>query len=499
METDTQLFKSFVMIPGINRICYRTVRTSIFLFFLLFGGSCKKIVEIPAPVSSVNQGNVYANDATAIAALTGIYTNIQQSSLPITGNEGLSVFGGLSADELTLYSGVNNPTFIAYYQNTLSQTGVGAEYWAPFYNYIFDCNAAIEGLNDANALTPAVRTQLLGEAKFMRAFFYFYLVNLFGDVPLVTTTNWQTNSQLPRAAKNQVYQQIISDLKDAQGLLSDNYVALDAIHSTTERVRPNKWAATALLARVYLYTGDWSDAQTQASNIINNSSLYSLTTLNNTFLMNSNEAIWQLQPIQQGWNTQDARTFIIPATGPSDVSGPNGYPVYLSPMLLNSFEPGDQRLTNWVGSVTVTGTTYYFPYKYKSVTQGAALTEYLMVFRLGEQYLIRAEAEAQLNQGSSASADLNIIRNRAGLSNYAGLTDKASLLSVIAHERQVELFTEWGHRWLDLKRTGNVDAVMSSVTPLKANGAPWKPYQQLYPIWMIDIQRDQQLTQNSGY
>ena len=181
------------------------------------------------------------------------------------------------------------------------------------------------------------------------------------------------------------------------------------------------------------------------------------------------------------------------------LSGADGYPVYLSPSLLNSFETGDQRRINWVDSVTVSGITYYFPYKYKSATQGAPLTEYLMVLRLAEQYLIRAEAEAQLGNGNGVINDLNMIRTRAGLAGYAGATDKASLLTAILHERQVELFTELGHRWLDLKRTGNIDAVMQSVTPLKANGSPWQSYQQLYPVWLQDIQRDNNLVQNPGY
>ena len=223
----------------------RRIWAPTILFLLFFSCSCKKLVNVTAPVTSVNQGNVYANDATAIAALTGIYAYIQQTPFPITGNQSLSVFGGLSADELTLFNGVSNPTFIAYYKNALAQTTSGYEYWAPFYQYVYFSNAAIEGLNGTSSLTPAVKTQLLGEAKFLRAFFYFYLVNLFGDVPLVLTTNWQTSSLLPRTPKGQVYLQIIADLKDAQGLLSDGYVALDAIHGTSERVRPNKWAATS--------------------------------------------------------------------------------------------------------------------------------------------------------------------------------------------------------------------------------------------------------------
>jgi hypothetical protein len=121
-----------------------------------------------------------------------------------------------------------------------------------------------------------------------------------------------------------------------------------------------------------------------------------------------------------------------------------------------------------------------------------------MVLRLGEQYLIRAEARAQQNKISDAQSDLNIIRTRAGLPNTTA-SDKNSLLSEIFHERKVELFSEWGHRWLDLKRTNAVDAVMSIVTPLKANGQQWQSYQKLYPVEFSEVRKSPNLTQTPGY
>jgi len=449
----------------------------------------------------VNGANVYAIDATATAVLTGIYTNMSKAGFNFTGNSSISMYLGLSADEFTLFSGVpSSDAKYYYYTNALyanAANSAGTDFWTPLYQYIFICNAAIEGLNGSTSLTPAVKQQLLGEASFMRAFFYFYLVNLFGDVPLFTTTNYKLNATLARTPKAQVYQQIIADLKAAQGLLNNNYVDGSAIAMTPERTRPNRWAATALLARTYLYTGDWADAIAQANSIISNSALFNLTILNNVFLANSNEAIWQLQPVSSQHNTEDAWVFIIPSAGP-DASN---YPVYLSPQLLRSFEPLDQRRAKWVDSVVdsalVIRDTFYFPYKYKSATVNAPLTEYLMVLRVAEQYLIRAEAEAQQGNIGAAQTDLNFIRNRAGLGS-TGANDKTSLLNAILHERQVEFFTEWGHRWLDLKRTNNVDAVMSKVCPQK-NKSQWHSYQQLYPLPFADINEDINLVQNAGY
>jgi hypothetical protein len=470
------------------------------LFIFLVAMGCEKFVVVDAPTTSVNEENVYKTDATAIAVLTAIYAQKVSDGL-FTGRAGISLLSGLSADELTLANVVADNRLIAYYKNEL-RTGpnenYGIDLWRSVFNYIFRCNAALEGLGNSGSLTPAVKKQLLGEARFMRAFFYFYLVNFLGDAPLVVTTDPAVNAVLFRSSVPLVYQQIVADLKEAQQLLSENYLNKDLQNygGAPERVRPTKWAATALLARTYLYLADYANAETEASKIISNTTRFSLPALNSAFLKNSAEAIWQLQPVQLGRNTEDAFTFILPVTGPNA----NANPVYLSPQLLNAFEPGDLRRKggNWVDSVIVSGTTYFYPAKYKATTTSGATSEYLMVLRLAELYLIRAEARAHQNNIGDAQNDLNKVRTRAGLPGTKA-NDKKALVTALLNERQVEFFTEWGHRWLDLKRIGNVDAVMSVVTPLKANGRQWKPYQQLYPVLYNDILMNPNLSQNNGY
>lgn len=479
----------------------RMSNTRIFLshvFMMLSIVSCKKLVDIQAPITSINQANVYANDATAIAVLTGIYIDMNGNT-KYTGGGSISLCAGLSADELTLWSGLTTDTRYYFYTNSLSTSIAGApgtDFWSSIYGAgsIFSCNAAIEGLASATSLTPSIQKRLLGEAKFMRAFFYFYLVNLYGDVPLLLSTNWQVNATMIRTPKAQVYQQIINDLKDAQNLLTDDYVDgnLQPYSGMPERVRPNRGAAIALLARAYLYSGDYPNAEAQATEVINNSSQYSLVTLDSVFFKNNAEAIWQLQPTTSGHNTEDGWTFILPLTGPG-----SSWPVYLNRDLLKSFEYGDLRSTHWVNSVIVAPDTFYYAYKYKSATLNDPVIEYLAVLRLGEQYLIRAEARAQINDLVAAKSDLNTIRARAGLDTVS-VNDRASLLTAILHERQVELFTEWGHRWFDLKRTGNIDAIMDSAT-LRKGGTGWSSYQQLYPLPVSDIRMDRNLTQNQGY
>ena len=473
------------------------------VFFVLFQISCRKLVEVDAPVTSLNANNVYTNNTTAVAVLTGVYINMSSPSSLSNGTlSAISVYTGASSDELGIYGGTSNgnSTLVQFYSNALTNAS-NETYWENIYSYLETVNSALEGLSASSSLTPEVKQQLVGEAKFLRAFFNFYLVTLYGDVPLVTSSNYEVNALLPRAPKVQVWRQIISDLTDAKSLLNANFLDPTLENLTDERVRPTKWAATALLARAYLYTSNYDSAAMQATEVINNAGLFSLDTLNGVFLKNSTEAIWQLQPVNIGWNTQDAQVFILPVpAGPTDPGDQN--PVYLSSYLLNSFEPGDQRRLNWVDSIVVSGITYYYSYKYKSATSNAPVTEYTMVLRLAELYLIRAEAEAQLNDLSDATSDLNMIRSRAYLPNIASIisSSQASLLVAIQHERQVELFTEWGHRWLDLKRTGTVNSVMGSPGGVcSAKGGIWKSDWQLYPIPLYELQQDANLTQNLGY
>lgn len=456
--------------------------------------SCRKFLEVDAPATSTNGRNVFNSDATATAVLTGIYAKISSSGVR-GGLNAISVCSGLSADELTLFGGAANTAtdYIPYYTNGLSNSNTTINFFSAIYPIIFTTNSAIEGLTQSIGVSKPVKQQLLGEARFMRAFCYFYLVNLFGDVPLALTTDYKTNSTLIRKTKSDVYQQIKNDLIEAKSLLGSDFVGANSVTPTNERVRPTKWAATALLARVYLYTREWTNAETEASAVIANTSLFSLANLDDVFIANSRETIWQLQPVIEGENTPEARIFILPPTGPT---GDMQFPVYLSSDLVNNFEADDQRKNKWVGSVVANNITYHYPYKYKVTFGASALLEYSTVLRLAELYLIRSEARAQQNNLPSAATDLNTIRNRASLGNIAA-GSQSGLLAAIQQERQVELFTEWGHRWLDLKRNGNIDAVMETAASRK--GGTWNTNWQWYPLSLTELQRNPKLTQNTGY
>ena len=466
---------------------YPKLFISFFTLLLFSSSSCKKFVEVDAPVTSVNSKNVFNSNETATAVLTGIYIDLSRTIWM------LSLTPALSSDEITLYGGSSssNTSYIPIYLNLLDPKKLDlSDFCSSFYPKIYTLNLAIESLGTAKNLTQAVKTQLLGEAYFMRAFYYFYLVNFYGDVPLSISTDYTKNGTLSRSLKSKVYELIIDDLMKAKTFLSAQYLTGNALTpyptGVEERVRPTKWAAEALLARVNLYNGYWKNAEEEASLVINNVSLYHLTSLDKTFLKNNAESIWQLQPVDAFLNTIDATNFIFLSTRSC----------YLSDDLVNSFEVNDKRKSNWVNQITIDGVSYPYAFKYKVDVGDHPVDEYTVVLRLAEQYLIRAEARAELGDLSGAEDDLNIIRARAGLGNVS-IKNKVDILAAILHERQIEFFTELGHRWLDLKRTKNIDNVMSIVCLKK--GGIWNTNKQLYPFSSKDIQYDPNLIQNPGY
>jgi starch-binding outer membrane protein, SusD/RagB family len=445
--------------------------------------SCNKLVQIPQPNNTITTTEVFSNPANATSAITAIYSQMSWNGNSLCFSNGAtSICAGLCSDELNVYGGFGTE----FQTNSIlpSDGLITGFFWNDPYFNIYQANAAIEGLQASTSLQSSLKAQLRGEAEFLRAFTYFYLVNLFGNIPLATTTSYQTNSLMARDSTDTVYQQIISDLTDAQNVLAPDFSVSDGA-----RIRANAWAARALLSRVYLYNGDWESADSLSSLIIANTSLFSLCeNLDSVFLANSTETILQLQVVNfYPYTPMEANYFV-----PEDTTSSPNY--ILSSQLLNAFEPGDLRREYWVDSTDYSGAYYYFPYKYQTyVGTSGNISQNYMLLRLAEQYLIRAEAEGQLKQLNGAINDLNTIRARAGLDSLPGSLDQAQVLAAVAQERRIELFSEWGHRWLDLKRTGQATAVLQLIKP------DWTPYAQFWPIPESEIQTDPNLTQNQNY
>lgn len=455
------------------------------IFVVSILSSCKKFVTLEDAPGLIPTQSIFADSASATSAVVGFYAlYMEGTTITSSLNGRMTLFPGLLSDELarTSSNGFETP----FYQNALTAQSDDRAIWRNLYQYIYHMNACIEGVNASAGISGDLKLKLTAECKFWRAFCFFLLTNLYGDVPLTISTDYSVNNVLPRTEKSKVYELVQADLEYAVQNLPVTYVS-------PGRKRPNKYAAMAFLSKIHLYLKQWQNAESLATTIIN-SGIYSLESdLNRVFLSGSNEALLQLQPVRPGGETPEGNTF-VPTSSTSR-------PTYiLQNTLLNSFETNDLRRTNWVKKNTSGGVDYYYPFKYK-LRQAAGTTpvENYMVLRLAEAYLIRAEARAEQGKlfgAGSAEADLNVIRNRAGLPNTTVATEPA-LKDAIAKERRNELFLEWGNRWFDLIRTNKVNDVMQVITPLK--GGTWQTTDQLLPIRFSELQLNPFLTQNLGY
>lgn len=454
----------------------------ILVTFLLVGlsiSSCKKFLETELNISEATGDVVFSSNENATNAMTGVYSLVRQYGLTGGGGNGITVLTGLSADELHNISQIS--TYAEFENVVLTPTSSNvSKLWQEGYSLIYAANSIIEGLQKSAGVTEQVKNQLEGEALFIRAYAYFYLVNLYGKLPLVLHTDYSHNAKLPRAETEHVYKQIVDDLLKAKSLMSASYPVGD-------RIRPNKYAPTAFLSRVYLFRGEWDKAALEATDVIN--STYTLTSeLDEVFLIESNETIWQLAS-DAPLNTADGAILVIRSIGLTNQS--------LTTSLLNAFESGDLRKQKWVGIFNDGLTDHSYAFKYKVSRSNQPITEYYVLLRLAEVYLIRAEANARLNNLEAAIEDVDLIRGRAELPLFQDVSPDISqpdLIDAIIHERRIELFAEGGHRWFDLKRTNKATDVLG---PVKSN---WTATDTLYPVPQTEFDRNPFLgDQNLGY
>ncbi|MFD2826856.1 RagB/SusD family nutrient uptake outer membrane protein [Leeuwenhoekiella polynyae] len=443
--------------------------------------ACEPFVEVEVPNDRINSETVFSDDATAREAMDGVYIQLFNTAFAAGGNQSVSFLGTLSAETYTVTNAV--PEMEAFAAHQLEATNsLNLALWSGAYNTIYMCNAILEGVADNSSLSPETRDALEGESRFIRAFAYFHLTNLYGDVPLVTQTDYTVNALKARSLQTEVYDLILEDLNRAAELLDTGY-------PDNERTRANRYTALGLLARVHLYLEDWEQAETYSSEVLAATELYELSDdLNTVFLANSPEALWQVSP--EGWggtftHTRDGN-LLIRIT-------PTGSPVSLNETFMQDWGARDLRREDWIGSFSSTAETYYHPYKYKIRydASGGDLSEYSMLMRLAEQYLIRAEARTWQGKLELAVNDLNTIRERAGLDAliYTQAITQVQLLDEVMQQRYYELFSEWGHRWLDLKRTGKALEVLEGVSETELR----------YPIPEAELLKNPNLTQNAGY
>lgn len=442
----------------------------IFLAAVSGMASCEKFIDISTPPNAIGSDNAYVDSASASAVISGIYSGLSSGSRSVFFNS--IKYGAMSADE-GYY--VSTTSFDNFKNNTLAAGNELAEMYLNIYTRIGRTNYAIEGLTATTALPASLRNQLLGEAKFLRAWCYFQMTNFFGKMPLVTNTNAIANSQLPRAEVADVYKQMVTDLTEAKELMRSTY-------PSAGRSRANRYVAAALLAKVYLYQGNWEASEAAASEVIGNVDYSLVNDLSQVFLNNSSETIWHISLLGLPNQAAIQASEFVPASTPTFV---------LYDTLTNTFEANDQRKVFWTQPITWQGKEYHYPYKYK-VRQTTTGTEYPIVFRLAEMYLIRAEARANQNKTEDGVKDINEVRGRAQIGLLPLDTGKEALLAALEHERWVELFTE-SDRWFNLKRLNKATEVLSLIKP------QWQSFQQLYPIPLQERNANPVLDDNPDY
>ncbi|RYC50360.1 MULTISPECIES: RagB/SusD family nutrient uptake outer membrane protein [Flagellimonas] len=438
---------------------------------------CTAFVEVDPPKNIMVSETVFNDPSTVESAMADLYFTMRESGM-VSGNYGFTTRLAIYSDELDYYG--FNPQLLEFYQNRVLPPNTEVlTWWSEAYKVIYGANAIVEGIEGATDLEESEQDRFMGQALFVRAFMHSLLVSVFGDVPYITTTDYAFNNQVSRMSEDLVYERIISDLVRAVGLMESSTI------DNEERLVPDRNVAKALLARVYLYTDQWDLAEAEATDVIGNFGLED--ELGTVFLKESMETIWQLQHGEFPGNTQEASQLIIPFVP--------GQSFALTDGLLSAFEDGDGRRSAWIDSISneEQTITLYYPYKYKARFDVTESLEYSIHFRLAEQYLIRSEARTRLGNLIGAREDLNMIRNRAGLANTTA-NSESELLEAILAERRVELFTEQGHRWFDLRRTGRATAILGMFKP------DWEDSDVLFPIPEIELEANPNLLpQNQGY
>src|SRR6478609_6483775 len=450
----------------------KKVKNLLFIFMFLLGiSSCQDLLT-PQPVDLLTD-DLVLNEAKDVPNVEiGLYSafrNIVPSTV---------IAGDLTADML-----VHNGTFSQYRELGLKQitsaNSSASTLWSDIYNTIYIANFILEKLPGITGVSTAERQRVTAVAHFIRGYSYFIGVNTFGGIPLVTTTSIDENRNIPRSSKEEILAFVLSDYNQALGKLPTK--ASTAAFAC-------EYAVRAALARYYLYQKDWANAEKWSGQVID-SKQYSLDTLFSTIVTKDfpGESI-----LEVGYTISDD-----PGTNSSIglnnlfVSRREIIPSNQEVVSLASSESGDRFSSIKFNSANLNGNDNGWSVaKYGTADED---NNNVTVFRLGEMYLIRAEARAQLGRVSgtgSALEDINVLRKRAKGTLQSAVSQNQMIL-LVENERKYELAYE-GHRWYDLVRTGRASVVMP------AFNSNWKSTYELWPIPQREIQTNLALVGNQN-
>jgi len=475
--------------------------------------SCKKSFIELTPKTYISESQFFQTAADYKQAVVGAYSPLQSLY------SDAYVMGEMRSDNATYFAspGLQGGQFTDKYNVSgfadNSQTGEIYNKYVNCYNGIAKTNAILDRI-DNSSIDAADKSNLKGQAQFLRAFYYFELVQYYGGVPLhlkeVTTVS-QTN--LPRSSADDVYKQIIADATSAASLLPQTQATLGMV---------TKGSAETLLGYVYMTQKNYAAAETALTAVtgLGYSLLPSYASIFDPANKNNAESIFEIQYLAgpQGLSSSFAFQFapnidniinILGVSGNNQTTGGWDKP---TPDLIAAYEPGDKRKTASIGFSYVDGNgktvndVYVIKYTHPPYSVFGNTGDDWMVYRYADVLLLLAECLNEEGKSGQAIPYLNEVRARAGLAATTA-TNQADLRTAIAHERRVELAFE-NHRWLDLVRTGQAVSVMTAFGSKIKQQEPYIPvisYQTInndkliFPIPLSELQINPLLTQNPGY
>lgn len=497
-----------------------------FLIALLIAGfvySCDDFLE-ENPRAIVSPTNFFNSDAEVQSAINGLYEIYHGNSLH--GKIGLDRFYENGADVIGPNRAFGQVEPIQSY--TLNEGNIGAISqgagapltWQNLYRVILNANIILDNLEGNDNITRDGQNQFTGEALFMRAYSYYHLTNLWGDVPYYRNNiTIDEIRELGRTDKTQIRDEILADLQEAQDLLPNIY---------SEGGRVSKWAAATVMVKIYLIQQKWQEARDKAVEIINNSPHSLLANYADVFDPDNEyneEIIWSIDFVkdinQDDWpdhftprirdepkNSSDRDAL---SQGLSDRNeGFTGYGLAIPlPDFVNKFPTDDFRRPSNITD-TYLGFELNFPYMPKMWNLDQINSprgnhgDNKIIFRLADVYLMAAEAENELNGPADAYPYINAVRERAYEPDQplAGL-DQQAFREAIYDERKWELGGE-GHRRMDLIRWGILLDVVKNTEYRVYDPAPnIQPYHVLLPIPVEELRLNPALLEsdptNNGY
>jgi starch-binding outer membrane protein, SusD/RagB family len=471
----------------------KTKYITLSLVFLLVT-SCKESFLDLAPISNSNAVTFYKTKADFDLASSAAYSTLYTFFAP---QGGVSYFSEQMSDNATIYNVVGTiADKRAFKDFTLnSSNSMVYTFWQNSYRALFTTNVVLDKIETVTDLDPTYKAQTVAEMKFLRSLYYYYMVQMWGDIPFVKSpVTAEESYKILRSPKAEILDFIIQDLNTA-------VAALPAAAAVKIAGHASKGAAQALLAKVYLLKGNKAEAAKVLAEIINSGSYGLLPKYADVFAVankNTKESIFEIQykggaagvPLSDFYNEYSPfENFSITLYG----GGMN----QVTDDLYNEYEDNDPRrdLTVAPGYTNKAGTFVAIKYPVKWTDKAApiinsreAASNNFSVFRYADILLMMAEATADAKY-------LNEVRKRAGLAEYGSAsypTKYNNLDLAIEHERRVELAIEF-HRGLDLRRTGRAVAVLG------AKGKSLTADKLMLPIPEIVRQQNAAITQNAGY